>query len=183
MNKPSKKRVIALGTFDGLHPGHRAVIETCVALAREKGVSALVYTFWENPKALFGRAPLCLMSPAEKLSGIVALGADEVAADHFDEALRSLPAESFIDSIVERFSPVAFVCGADYSFGAGGEGNSKLLTKLANERGIETRIVPTVRVLTENGYSDEKVSSTLIRDALARGDSETAGKLLRGDAI
>ena len=50
----NKPRVIALGTFDGLHPGHRRVIEMCIARARELDARALIYTFWENPKSLFG---------------------------------------------------------------------------------------------------------------------------------
>ena len=183
MTEPHKKRVIALGTFDGLHPGHRAVIRSCIELARSMDACALVYTFWENPKALFGKAPLSLLSPAAKLSGIMALGADEVAADHFDEALRSLSPEAFVERIIARFDPVAFVCGEDYSFGADGAGGSNELSLLAQRHGIITRVVPTVKVLTASGYGTEKVSSTLIRSALLRGETQTAEKLLRGEAV
>ena len=183
MNKDSRRRAVALGTFDGLHPGHRAVIHACVQLARQNNASALVYTFWENPKSLFGTRPVDITPAPVKLTRILELGADEVAADHFTPALSRLSPEQFIVLLSERFHPIAFVCGEDYSFGADGTGSSETLKHLAAQQGIETLIVPTVKVLTAQGYSDKKVSSTLIRTALQSGDTQTANKLLSGEAI
>ncbi len=183
MTRSPFPHVVALGTFDGLHPGHRAVISACVDLAKEKGVRSLVYTFWEHPKHLFGQAPEDIITPQKKLCGILELGADELAADHFTPELSCLSPEKFVDMLAERFKPVAFVCGQDYSFGAGGKGDSKLLTEIAQARGIETLTVPLVKIKIAVGFSDQKVSSTAIRAALAEGHGEIAKKLIDGEPV
>ena len=183
MTQNSKPRVIALGTFDGLHPGHRAVIECCRESAREMGAVSMVYTFWENPRSLFGKAPLNILSPARKICAILEMGVDEVACDHFTKELSALSPEAFVEMLIKRFQPAAFVCGEDYSFGAGAMGTSGMLEKMSRERGLTARIVPTVHVLSEKGAPSQKVSSTLIRSALLQGDEERAEKLLRGEAI
>lgn len=183
MTSKFTNRVIALGTFDGLHPGHRAVIETCVRFAKETDASSLVYTFWESPKVFFGGASRNLLSAARKLTEILKLGADEVAADHFDRALSMLSPEDFVSMLITRFQAIAFVCGQDYTFGAGGKGDSQTLATLAARHKIQTIVVPTVKVVTQDGHEGEKVSSTLIRKALDSGDIDTAERLLRGEAI
>ncbi|MBO7384900.1 MAG: FAD synthetase family protein [Clostridia bacterium] len=176
-------RVIALGTFDGMHPGHRAVIRACVLLAREKHAEAMVYTFIENPKSLFGPKPLQLMTPEEKTAAILGLGVDRVENVHFTRALADMQPEAFVDMLCLAYRPCAFVCGEDYSFGAGGRGTSGMLKSLAADRGAQTLIVPTVKVQTKVGNCDEKISSTLIREAILRGDEETASRLLKGEAL
>ena len=69
--------VIALGTFDGLHPGHRKVILTCVELAKELASPAAVYTFLENPRSLFGASPKAILTNEEKEKELLALGIDD----------------------------------------------------------------------------------------------------------
>ncbi len=177
------KTVIALGTFDGLHPGHRAVISACITLARETRARSMVYTFIENPKSLFGPAPLELMTPEDRIRAIRAMGVDTVEAVHFTRELADLSPEAFIDMLAEGYDPSAFVAGEDYSFGRGGSGTSETLVRLASEKGIYTKIVSTVNIKTKAGCSSEKVSSTLIREALARGDTETARRLIQGEAV
>ncbi len=178
-----KRPVLALGTFDGLHPGHRAVIAACAQKAAEAGLCPAVYTFRENPKALFGQKPLEIMPWEEKIARLLMLGMQTVICERFTRELSLLSPEEFVDCLCRKYSPAAFVCGEDYTFGAGGRGTSETLRFLAAQRGIETLIVPTVTVNTKDGFSGEKVSSTLIRDALEKGDGEKAAKLLRGEAI
>ena len=178
-----RARVIALGTFDGMHPGHRAVISACVSLARERRAEAMVYTFIENPKSLFGPKPLELMTPEEKTDAILKMGADRVEAVHFTRELAVMTPEAFVDMLCRAYRPCAFVCGEDYSFGAGGRGTSRMLRTLAEKLGVQTLIVPTVKIQTKVGNCEEKVSSTLIREALLRGDEETASRLLKGEAL
>ncbi len=175
--------VIALGTFDGLHPGHRAVLGECIALAREKQVPSMVYTFIENPRSLFGQNPRALMSPEDKTLAMREMGITTVEAVHFTCELSELTPAQFVDMLERAYSPCAFVCGADYSFGRRAAGTSETLRLLAKERGIETRVVPLVRVRDSGGAQAEKVSSTLIRRALDEGDTQTAERLLKGDAV
>ncbi len=173
----AQRPVIALGTFDGLHPGHRAVLQACMELARQKGQPSMVYTFLENPRSLFGDAPLELMPAPEKIRRMRALGIERVEAVHFTKALAALEPEAFIDMLCASYDPCALVCGEDYSFGAGGRGDSRLLRNLAAQRGLEIRIVPLVTLPDGDGQT-EKISSTRIRRALAQGDRAEAARLI-----
>lgn len=179
----TERCVIALGTFDGLHPGHRCVLQSCMELARKQQAVSMVYTFYENPKSLFGNAPIEIMSAEEKISTMLTMGIERVEAVHFTRELASLTPEEFVMQLADKYHPCAFVCGEDYSFGRGGEGRAETLKQLSEARGIEVCVVPLVTVRTADGPGSEKVSSTLIRDALSRGDNEAARKLIRGDAL
>ena len=182
MSSKIETPVIALGTFDGLHPGHRAVLKECLALAREKQVPSMVYTFIENPRSLFGQKPRALMSPEEKTRAMLDIGITRVEAVHFTRELSELEPAQFVDMLAKAYSPSAFVCGADYSFGRRATGTGETLKRLAEERGIETRIVPLVHIRGSGDAQAEKISSTLIRKALDDGDIQTAERLLKGDA-
>ena len=175
----AQRPVIALGTFDGLHPGHRAVLRACMELARQKGEPSMVYTFLENPRSLFGQAPLELMRAPEKIRRMQALGIERVEAVHFTKALSALSPEAFIDMLCTSYDPCALVCGADYSFGAGGRGDSRLLAELGAQRGLEVRVVPLVTLPGEDGQI-EKISSTRIRRALEQGNRAEAARLMCG---
>lgn len=175
--------VMALGTFDGLHPGHKAVLLTAVALSRTLNTQSLVYTFCENPRSLFGPAPRQLLSAEEKIRRMRALGIDRVECVHFTRELAALTPQEFIDRIEKEFRPAAFVVGEDYSFGCGGSGSVDTLRRLASEKGIRVCAVPLVTVKTKDGPSKEKVSSTRIRRALDAGENDLAQKLINGEEI
>lgn len=175
-NTADLRPVIALGTFDGLHPGHRKVISSCVELARALGVPAAVYTFLENPRALFGTAPKAIITNEEKEKALTSLGINAVYAVHFTSDLASLLPEDFISLLIDTYHPSALVAGEDYTFGKYAAGGSELLEQLCRQRGIRSVIVPLVR---DKG-TGQPYSSTRIRDAIARGDKELAKKLLRG---
>ena len=176
----AQRPVIALGTFDGLHPGHRAVLRACMELARQKGEPSMVYTFLENPRSLFGQAPLELMRAPEKIRRMQALGIERVEAVHFTKALSALSPEAFIDMLCITVNGKQYAsAGADYSFGAGGRGDSKVLAELGAQRGLEVRVVPLVTLPGEDGQI-EKISSTRIRRALEQGDRAEAARLMCG---
>ena len=172
---PESPCAIALGAFDGVHAGHRAVIEAAVRAAREEGLIPAVFTFSELPKnALSGSTsvfPLC--SFEEKAELISLLGVELMWAPPASRELLSTPAEDFVREIlVKRLRAEHVVCGEDHRFGHGGRGNAGLLRSILAEYGVRLTIVPPVEI---NG---ERVSSTRIRKLLCEGRIDDARELL-----
>ncbi|MCR4621480.1 MAG: FAD synthetase family protein [Clostridiales bacterium] len=165
----SPDTVIALGMFDGLHAGHLAVINAAIGLAKAKGARSIVYTFIENPKSVLGPSPVPLMSFEEKLAALKQTGVDEIKAVHFTKALASTSPEAFVEGLISDCSPAAFVCGEDYTFGAGGRGTAAVLSRLAAKHGIETVIVPLVKIRLSSDSEPVKLSSTLLRELKQSG--------------
>ncbi len=166
--------VVALGCFDGVHLGHRAVLQKARALADQKGLPCLVWTFRQPPKNFFapGSVPL-LTDENEKADHIGALGADVLVSVDFDRAVASLSAEQFMEDILcDRLKAACVVCGFNYSFGKGGRGNQALLREFCDGRGIDLCVTDPVLL------GDTPVSSSLIRAAIAQGEMEKAAALL-----
>lgn len=159
------KTALALGTFDGLHKGHREV------LSLPGGMRKVAVIFPFPPKALITGKPLALMSPEDKISAIKALGTDEVSTLDF-ERVRNMPPEEFLEYLADKFSPSLISCGFNYRFGKNAAGDKALLEGFCNKRGI---ILNCREPVTENG---ETVSSTEIRHFLQNGDIERANGLL-----
>lgn len=159
------KNAIALGTFDGLHRGHRAVL----TLPGEMKKTALIFSL--PPKAVLGSEPLALMLPEDKERALYKLGMDEVCALDF-EKVRRLSAKEFFEYLVREFSPDYISCGFNYRFGRGAEGNSELLRELCENNGIAFNCLPPVEC--GNGV----VSSTEIRALVREGSIEAANSLL-----
>ena len=170
-NKSDGKSVIALGYFDGVHLGHRAVLKKATEQANSLGVLSAVFSFTDNKKegkkSQLGR----IYSTQRKCELLSELGFDFVIMPDFS-AFSSLSPERFVEILSDNFSACAFVCGKDFRFGKGAVGNAALLKELALKSGIETYIVDDVVLDGEN------VSSTRIRKALSEGDIKTANKLL-----
>ncbi len=166
--------VVALGCFDGVHPGHAAVIGTAKALARDLGLPCLVWAFAQPPRNFFapGSVPL-LTSEQEKSARIEALGADLFGSVPFDKTVAALSAEDFMESILRcRLQARHIVCGYNYSFGAGGTGNTALLQEFCHRHRIGLTVADPV--LREGS----PVSSSAIRAAIAEGNMEEAAALL-----
>lgn len=166
--------VLALGMFDGVHKGHRKLIRTAVSLAREEGVPALVDTFDTHPlKVLFPeRAPQQLLSNDQRAEKIAALGVDVLVMRPFTREYASQEPEAFLRAMCSQLRPVHIVVGFNYTFGNRGEGNVRLLERMAEELGYGLTVI---RPVTEGG---ETVSSTRIRKLLAQGDVSAAEKLM-----
>jgi riboflavin kinase/FMN adenylyltransferase len=171
----STSRVLAIGNFDGVHLGHRALLERLAAEARRLGLPAAVMTFEPHPRELFTpeQAPARLTSLREKLALLEACGVEEVYLLHFSRKLAGLTAEEFIDRVlVQGLAVRHLMIGDDFRFGKGRAGDFAMLQSAGQRHGFGVEAMHTIEI---NG---ERVSSSAVRDALGAGDLEHAARLL-----
>lgn len=166
------KTVLALGMFDGMHIGHKKLIDTAVLLARHNGLTPAVFTFSTHPQALFGGKVARLLPNDERAAIMRKLGIERIEEAEFTRALSALEPAKFLDMLKEKLDPKIIVAGFNYTFGKGGKGNVELLKKLAFERDIGVAVVPPVL------FSKQPVSSTRIRELIEKGDVSTVQLLL-----
>ena len=166
------KTVLALGMFDGMHIGHKKLIETAVRLAKKDGLEAAVFTFSDHPQKLFGAKVARLCSNEERLAVMQKLGAARIEQAEFTRELASLSPEMFIDMLVEKLDPKTIVAGFNYTFGKGKSGNTDLLTKLALKKGMGAAVIPPV------SFANKPVSSTRIRELIEKGEMQSAQLML-----
>ena len=166
--------VLALGMFDGVHLGHRSLIERAIFLAREMGAEAMVCTFDRHPLSVLRpeMAPEALMSLEDRLCEFEKMGADWALVRPFTREFAAMEAEDFLDGLVRMTKARAIVCGENYSFGKGGRGGSTMIRALSEKYGYRPEIMESVSV------DGEMVSSTLIRSLIAEGNMERAAYLL-----
>jgi riboflavin kinase / FMN adenylyltransferase len=172
---PSQPLHLAIGMFDGVHLGHRAVVEAAVQSARGGGGISGVLTFWPHPSALFRpENPTKLMQNAEiKARMLLALGVDVVITQSFTPELAAVCAEDFLPWLKQRLPQLATVyVGENFRFGQGRRGDAALL--VASGRQHNVRVFPAARV----NHNEEPISSTRIRAQLAAGDVQAANALL-----
>lgn len=165
---------VALGSFDGLHPGHRSVIAAVTDRAGQRGLVPTVVSFWPHPReVLFGEPRLRLDLPAEKLALLEPLGIEQLVLVPFTRALAALSPEAFVHEVLHgQLQAGLVVVGENFRFGAGRSGTTETLRQLGAERGIDVQIQP---LLAEG---TEQFSSSRIRRALAGGDLKEATRLL-----
>lgn len=166
--------VVATGFFDGVHPGHRLVIETLLSEARARGEQSLVVTFWPHPRAVLqsGADSLrYLTSRAERVEMLKALGVDAVETIPFSREFAALSAEQYLRMLCRDYQCSALVLGYDTRFGVEQAGPEKIAA-LAAGMGLDAVITPPVCV------DGAPVSSTRIRTALEAGDVALASRLL-----
>lgn len=170
-----RRGVVAIGNFDGVHRGHRAVLGRALQIARERGVPALAVTFEPHPRSYFRPdQPLFRLTPAgAKAELIAALGLDAMVEIAFDAAFAATPAEVFVDRIlVGRLDAAVVVVGFDFHFGKGRSGTPQMLAALGRERGFD------VVVVEKAGDGEAGFSSSAAREALAEGRVEDAASIL-----
>ena len=161
--------VVSVGVFDGVHLGHRAILEANARRARELGAEATVVTFRHHPKrVLLGRAPRMLTTLAHRLELFRRAGIEHTLALAFDEDLRALTAEEFTRMMVEELGARAFVLGFDSKFGFERRGTPEWLAA----EGHDVQVVDKVLV------AGRAVSSTAIREAVELGDLAGARAML-----
>ncbi|SDN97428.1 riboflavin kinase / FMN adenylyltransferase [Methylobacterium phyllostachyos] len=169
--------VAAIGNFDGVHLGHRVLVESVRAAARAGGRAAAILTFEPHPRAYFTpEAPMFrLTSLAAKEIVFARLGLDGVIVRRFDGGLAATGARAFVfDFLKASLGLSGVVVGHDFHFGRGREGTPAVLAELCREAGLSCRIVAPVAL----GDEAEPVSSSAIRAALAAGDVARANALL-----
>lgn len=168
--------VVTVGTFDGVHRGHVAVLEEIARRARASARESVLVTFEPHPLEVVNprAAPLLLTTAEEKRALLARTPVDRVEFLPFTEELRAFPPERFVREILEdRFGLGELVIGHDHGFGFGRAGGVDLLRRLGAEDGFAVDVVPAVPL--EGG---RVISSTLIRRAVAGGDLDTAARAL-----
>jgi riboflavin kinase/FMN adenylyltransferase len=166
--------VVAIGNFDGLHLGHRALIERCRE-KRNDDSDIAVMTFEPLPQSFFRpeHAPARLSTVYQKLSLLREAGVDRVWMMRFDAQLAGLSAQEFVQqALVQSLNAKSVVVGDDFRFGRGREGDVAMLRELGRELGFE---VSTVAAVKRDG---QRISSSGIREKLAAGDFKTAQEWL-----
>ena len=168
---------VAIGKFDGVHAGHRAVIQRLKEIAAQSGVRAVAVTFDRNPLAVLrpDRCPENVVTVERKLELLGELGLDATLLLTFDEELAARSAEDFVASILTGALHVSTVLvGRDFRFGRGGAGDPELLRELGPRYGFTVEVVDDVFL----DGSDRRVSSTWIRELLMAGDVTAAARVL-----
>lgn len=167
------KTVISLGKFDGLHTGHKLLIENMLKKKNEQGLKAVVFTFDMPPKnRVENEQGKVLTTNNEKMHLFERAGADYLIECPFTDEIRSLEAEDFIKMLVERLNVRCFVVGDDFRFGHNRKGDWELLKEYATVYGYEVNVLEKVK------WHERDVSSTYIREEIAKGNIESANHLL-----
>jgi riboflavin kinase / FMN adenylyltransferase len=167
--------IVAMGNFEGVHRGHRAVIAAAVSRARELACPAAALTFEPHPRAFFRpHEPLFrLTDEAAKLRLLAATALDGAIVMKFDGALAALEPAAFIEQVlIERFAIAGVTVGFDFHFGKARSGTPAYLKREGELRGFHVDIVP---ALLDDG---RRISSGAVRDALAAGRADEAAELL-----
>jgi riboflavin kinase/FMN adenylyltransferase len=167
--------IVTVGSFDGVHLGHRAVLEEIARRGREAGLRSVLVTFDPHPLEVVNppAAPPLLTVGMERLEVLAQTGLDEVRLLRFDRRIAALAPEEFVREILlGRCAMRALVIGHDHGFGRGRSGDADTLRRLGAMHGFEVDVVAPV----DRGR--QRVSSSLIRRAVAGGDLATARLLL-----
>jgi len=165
---------VGLGFFDCVHLGHRKLLAEVIETARRLACAPCVSTFSNNPYRIFSAESKAVYTYAERLTLFEALGVTHVLPFEFDAGLQATGKDAFLDMLFSAFDIRAVVCGHDYKFGRRGEGDAEYLKRYAESRGAEVTIVGPVLA---DGI---RVSSTLIKEYLEKGELERANRLLGG---
>ncbi|MCS6774554.1 MAG: FAD synthetase family protein [Anaerolineae bacterium] len=170
---PPQPSVCTIGAFDGVHLGHQQLIRSMVQGARARQAQATVVTFFPHPRVVLGRAPdRYLTLPDEKAEQIAALGVDVLVVHPFTPQTVLISAEQFLDTLRSRFQLLGLWVGADFALGHQRKGDVGWLCEQGARLGFEVHVVPHLSM------GNMRISSTRIRDALARGDIRDANLCL-----
>lgn len=167
--------VLALGNFDGLHRGHVKIVERIQRGALERGGTSVVLTFDPHPPRVLrpDKAPLLLMTKAQKLDALARAGVQGAAVVRFTPEMSQWEPEAFVRTVLVEWLRVAEVwVGADFLFGRNRSGNFTLLKSLGAQSGFRAEKIDPIR------YKDFVVSSTRIRRLVSEGRVDEAGALL-----
>ena len=169
-----KKRVIALGYFDGIHIGHAALMKRVIEVGNETGLIPSIITFDSHPRSLVDGKVVPLINSPEDRAGLIrrVFGIEDIIFLHFDRNTVSMSWSKFIDHLVEEFGARHLVAGFDFRFGYSAEGSSDMLAVKCKEIGIGCNIIPDVR------FDGVVSSSTHIRELIMSGDMERANLFL-----
>ncbi len=174
--------VLTIGSFDGVHRGHRLVLDLLAARARESGLRSVLVTFHPHPVAVANpaAAPLLLTTAEEKAEVLVESRLDYAVVYPFTRTLAGYDATQFVDEVLlRRLGMRELLVGYDHGFGRGRSGDAEVLRELGRLRGFAVTVVPPVQ-----GRDGRPISSTSVRRAVAGGDlARAADGLARPYAV
>ena len=167
-----RKKIFALGFFDGVHLGHQALLRECVDMARQYGYEPAAITFDRHPQSLFAPAPPPLINTsADRQILLRQYDMGPIYKFPVTKEVMSTPWQAFLGELLE-FGACGFVCGDDFRFGYKGEGDAEKLKIFCVERGLPCVIVP------EQSMDGVRISSTHIRTLIESGNMEEAARFL-----
>ena len=170
--KKQPKSVLALGMFDGVHMGHRALLSQAAAAARSLSAQTVAFTFTDAPGKLLHLPVTSLSTPSQRTRWLLEAGADRVDMVDFTRDFADLSPEDFVGYLQARYDIAALAAGFNYTFGRQGAGTAETLRQLGERHGFQVLIAEPVLV------EGEPVSSTRIRSMIGRGDMGAARALL-----
>lgn len=159
------KNALSLGTFDGVHIGHRAVLDM------PRDYRRIAVTFQIPPKAVSSGKKELIMTAEDKKSALEKLGIDEVLTLQFEKVKNTEP-QDFLNSLWDKYHPELISCGFNYRFGKDAGGNTEILKHFCDQKGIKLCVSEPVMC------DGEIVSSSLIRNLLKNGEIQKANRLL-----
>lgn len=170
----AKKKVMALGFFDGIHIGHAALMNMIIKRAREYDAEPAVLTFDVHPDSLVFKKNVPLINSADDRERILSrcFGIDDVVVVHFSQSVMHMDWKVFIDELIDDMDLCHIVVGHDFKFGYKGLGTAEKLKEYCAQRGVGCDIIPPV---CKDGVI---VSSTLIRSLIESGEIEKANEYL-----
>jgi riboflavin kinase/FMN adenylyltransferase len=187
---PDKDILLTIGVFDGVHLGHRYLISQLKELARQQGLHSGVVTFRQHPQKVLSAKtkPPFLTNPAQRTELLKKEGVDAVIILSFTPELAQLSARQFLALLKKYLRMRGVVVGPDFALGRNREGNTETLRRLGQEMGFSVTVVPPIII------DGEVVSSTAIREALAKGDMKRAqdfigrpfslyGRIIHGERV
>ena len=171
-----KASCVAIGNFDGVHHGHRVILDRALEVATEHGLVPTVLTFDPHPTRFFrpDSAPKLIEPLEERLKRLETLGFEQVLVQRFDREFAALSADAFIKSVlIDGLKAGHVAVGLDFKFGKGRSGDTDNLRAAMENAGGGAEIMPELR-----DQEGTVVSSTVIRQAIQSGDMTRASKLL-----
>ncbi len=171
--------VLGIGTFDGVHLGHRQLISDIIHYSRQHNLPSVIFTFDHSPRKFLSPRIFkgYLTTPEEKFSLLLATGIDYVVFRPFDNAFSTIGYKKFVKEIlVEQLQAATVLVGFNFCFGAGRTGNAQTLSSELTHHGRKCRIIPPVML------DGQVVSSSIIREAVSVGDFPRANHFLGREA-
>lgn len=169
------RSVVTIGSFDGVHSGHKVLLDALKTMAQRLDAESVVITFDPHPRIAMGRAEgMGLLTTIEERAMLLEReGVDRMVVARFDEQFRSQPYDAFVrESLVERLGMVGMIVGYNHRLGRGNEGNYDSLKPLSKECGFALECV------SQHLVDGAKISSTVVREVMSQGDMREVEHLL-----
>lgn len=175
---PAGGVVLSIGNFDGVHRGHRRLVEAAQGSGRASGLPVVLMTFEPHPLAVIApaRAPAALSTLNEKMQLLESLGPDALIVLHSDRELLGMTAVEFLDSLAKACSPRAIVEGPTFNFGRGRSGSVNTLVEQSSRLGYSVTIVDELH--SDDLHGKPAINSSAIRAALDDGRLSDANEML-----